>query len=157
VAAATTLVRQGQHVFELDPASRDEALHGVVASEAADGWMRQQHQWLDDLDRVAAHSQALVTWQVGVLATRVDAFTRNRARVVLWRVGILSTEGFVAPVATYSIVTYEFVWQAGDWKVWSETQQPGPTPVVSPNERPALPEEFRDALEGFTRYPATGA
>jgi hypothetical protein len=77
--------------------------------------------------------------------------------VVLWRVGILSTEGFVAPVATYSIVTYEFVWQAGDWKVWSETQQPGPTPVVSPNERPALPEEFRDALEGFTRYPATGA
>jgi hypothetical protein len=29
--------------------------------------------------------------------------------------------------------------------------------VVSPNERPALPEEFRDALEGFTRYPATGA
>lgn len=156
LAAATTLVRQGQAIFEMDAAARDEALRAVAATQAADVWVAEQHHWLADMDRIAQHSQAPVTWQVRVLATRVDAFTRARARVSLWRVGILSTEGFVAPVATYSIVTDEFVWQDGDWKLWSETQQPGPTPVVSPNERPASPKELHDALDGYEPYPHVG-
>lgn len=154
LAAAVTLIHQGQRIFAFNPDARDAALRAVVAGGAADAWVRQQQHWLAEMDGIAAHSQAPVTWQVGVLATRVDAYTPARARVALWRVGILSTDGFIAPIATYSIVTYELVWAQGDWKVWSETQVPGPTPVLSPNEPPASPQQLRDALDGFTRAPS---
>ena len=103
LAAATTLVGQGQRVFGLSADARDGALRAVAAREAANQWVSQQDRWLGDMDQIAAHSQAPVTWQVGVLATRVDTYTPGRARVSVWRVGILSTQGFIAPVATCSV------------------------------------------------------
>ena len=46
---------------------------------------------------------------MGVLATRVEAFSTGRARVALWRVAVLSREGMTSPGEQWATVTYELV------------------------------------------------
>jgi hypothetical protein len=88
-----------------------------------------------------------------VLAWRLDAYTPDRSRVSVWRVGVLSVAGLTAPLAEWTTVVYELVWERGDWRIWSETQTPGPTPRGHPSESPSTPDQLRTALAGFTRYP----
>ncbi len=102
---------------------------------------------------MAARGHGHVTWDVSVLATRLDAYTAPRSRVSIWRVGVLSVAGLTSPLAEWTTVTYELVWEQGDWKVWSETQTPGPTPMGHPEARLSNPDQMEAALAGFTRYP----
>jgi len=60
-----------------------------------------------------------------------------------------------APLAEWTTDAYELVWERGDWRIWSETQTPGPTPLAHPSETPSTPEQLRTALAGFTRYPGS--
>ena len=83
----------------------------------------------------------------------LDAYTPTRARVSLWRVGILSVNGLMAPLAEWTTVDYELVWERGDWRLWSETQVPGPSPIEDPNQTPTTPNQWRTALSGFARFP----
>ncbi len=85
----------------------------------------------------------------------LDAYTSSRALVTVWRVGILSISGLTAPLAEWTTDAYELVWERGDWRIWSETQTPGPTPLAHPSETPSTPEQLRTALAGFTRYPGS--
>jgi len=45
------------------------------------------------------------------------------------------------------------VWERGGWRIWSETQTPGPSPMPHPEATPSTPEELQGALAGFVRYP----
>lgn len=92
---------------------------------------------------------------MSVLATRIDAYTSSRSRVSVWRVGILSIDGLTAPLAEWTTVAYDLVWDRADWRIWSETQSSGPTPMTHPDEKPSTPDSLRTALAGFTRYPGT--
>lgn len=152
--AATTYVRAGQQIFDLDPDERRSALRAMAADAAARGFVAQQRRQLAELDGIAARGEGPLTWDVAVLATRVDAHTRQRARVAIWRLGVLSIAGLTAPLAEYTTVTYELVWERGAWRIWSETQVPGPSPMPHPEATPSTPAEFDAALEGFVRYPA---
>jgi len=58
----------------------------------------------------------------------VDAFSLDRARVRLWRVAVVSRGGMTNPGEQWATVTYDLVWEQGDWKIWSETDIPGPDP-----------------------------
>ena len=157
VAAATTDIRQGQRLFEMPPTARSAALRAMASPAAADAYVAAQGAQLAELDGIAARGTGPLTWDVAVLATRLDAYTPNRALVTVWRVGILSITGLTAPLAEWTTDAYELVWQAGDWRIWSETQTPGPTPLGHPSEQPSTPEQLRLALAGFTRYPGPDA
>jgi len=157
VRAAARYVRAGQRVFALAPDARDVALRRLAAHAAADGYVAQQAHQLAELDGIAARGQGPLTWHVGVLATRVDAITRQRARIEIWRLGTLSIEGLTAPIAEFATVSYELVWERGAWRIWSETQTPGPSPMPHPEATPSSPTEWRTRLEGFVRYPGREA
>jgi hypothetical protein len=73
--------------------------------------------------------------------------------VSVWRVGVLSVAGLTAPLAEWTTVVYELVWERGDWRIWSEAQSPGPTPRVHPVDPISTPEQLTTSLAGFTRYP----
>ena len=153
IAAATTDIRQGQRLYEMAADARVAALRGMASRAAAGAYVAEQTQQLAELDGIAARGDGPLTWDVGVLATRLDAYTPSRALVTVWRVGILSITGLTAPLAEWTTDAYELVWERGDWRIWSETQTPGPTPLGHPSETPSTPEQLRTALAGFTRYP----
>jgi hypothetical protein len=153
VAAATSDVRQGQRLYDLPTALRSSALQGMAAQSAADAYVADETQRLTELDGVAARGRGPLTWDVAVLAWRLDAYAPDRARVSVWRVGVLSVDGLTNPLAEWTTVAYDLVWERGDWRIWSETQTPGPTPKVHPADSPSTPEQLRTALAGFTRYP----
>lgn len=153
VTAATVYVRLGQHIFDLPPDQRAAALRAIASRSAAEGYVATQAAQLAELDGVAQRGSGPLTWNVSVLATRLDAFTPTRARVSVWRVGVLSIEGLTAPLSEWTIVTYELVWERHAWRIWSETQAPGPTPMGHPEETPSTPGQMRAALDGFVRYP----
>jgi hypothetical protein len=155
LSAATTYVREGQRVFDLPPAGRAAALRSIAASAAADGFINDQAAQLAELDGAAQRGSGPLTWLVAVLATRVNAYSPEQASVSLWRVGILSVGGMTTPLAEWTTVDYELVWQADDWRIWSETQVPGPTPLGDPNQTLSSPTQWRNALAGFVRFPGT--
>lgn len=154
VRAAIHVLGLGQQIYDLPPGERPDALRRLAAAGAADGFTAEQVRHFAELDDIATRGQGPLTWQVGPLATRVDAFTAHRARVSIWRVGVLSIAGLSAPVAQWSTVTYDLVWQRGRWAIWSEAQVPGPTPLGHPEETPSSPGQWRAALEGFRRFPS---
>ena len=86
--------------------------------------------------------------RVGVIATRVDAFSPDRARVRLWRVAVVSRDGMTNPGEQWATVTYDLVWEQGDWKIWSETDIPGPDPAATATKL-ATPSELEAELAGF--------
>jgi hypothetical protein len=153
IAAATSYVRQGQHLFDLPTADRIPAVHAIASLDGANGYVAHVSAELAELDGIAARGQGHLTWDVSVLATRVGAYNAQRARISIWRVGVLSVTGLVAPLAEWTTVDDELVWERGDWKVWAETQTPGPTPAGHPDARPSTPTELQAALAGYTRYP----
>jgi hypothetical protein len=153
VAAATSYVRQGQHLFDLPSTDRIPALQAIASHDGANGYVAQASAALAELDGIEARGQGPLTWYVSVLATRVDAYNAQRARISIWRVGVLSVTGLVAPLAEWTTVDDELVWERGDWKVWAETQTPGPTPAGHPDARASTPAQLKAALAGYTRYP----
>ena len=155
LAAATTYVRQGQRLFDMTPEQRTAALRDLAARAAADAFVADQTAQLTELDGVATRGQGHLTWDVTVLATRIDAYTQPQARISVWRVGILSIDGLTAPLAEWTTVNYDLVWERADWRVWSETQSSGPTPMLHPDEKPSTPDSLRTSLAGFARYPGT--
>jgi hypothetical protein len=88
---------------------------------------------------------------VGVVATRIDAFARDRARVGLWRVAVLSRDGMTNPGEQWATVTYDLVWEDRDWKIWSESVVPGPAPSPA-DAQLATPQELDTSLAGFRPF-----
>jgi hypothetical protein len=83
-----------------------------------------------------------------VVATRVDAYASDRARVRLWRVAVLSRDGMTNPGEQWATVTYDLVWEQHDWKIWSESLTEGPSP--SPTDAQLVtPRELETSLAGF--------
>jgi hypothetical protein len=146
-------VRLGQRIYDMAPDQRITALRAMASRSSADSYVATQTARLAELDGIARRGTGPLTWSVSVLATRVEAFTRTRARVSVWRVGVLSIEGLTAPLAEWTTVTYELVWERHAWRIWSESQTPGPTPMGHPEETPSTPAQMRAALDGFVRYP----
>jgi hypothetical protein len=153
VAAATTYVRDAQRLFDLPDVEQTDALRAIAARASTDAYVVQAHAELAELDGIAARGHGHLTWDVAVLATRTDAYTDQRADISVWRVGILSIDGLTAPLAEWTTVAYELVWERGDWRIWSETQTAGPTPMGHPDDPPSTPDQLQTDLAGFTRYP----
>ena len=155
IAAAVAYVLTGQRLVNLSPLDAADAVR-VMAAQAA-----SQRQVDDVTGRLGALRDALARgagpiqyWQ-SVLATRVDASSPTRVRVLVWSVGVLARAGVAAPQAGWTTSVFELVWEHADWKIWSETTTSGPTPILNDGAPPATDREFATALTGFTPWQAT--
>jgi hypothetical protein len=151
-AAAVAYVVTGQALLSLTPALVDDAVRSMSAVASADRQVTAAQNQLERLREVLASGSGPTKYVQGVLATRVDAFTADRARVSVWSVGVLSRRGVAAPQAGWTTSAFELVWERGDWKVWSETITPGPAPALNAGVAPTSSDGLESALDGFTAW-----
>lgn len=87
-----------------------------------------------------------LSYDVRPLATRVEA-SGSAVVVDVWYVGLVAAPG-IDTYAEWVTDTYELVWEAGDWRIASLQETPGPTPAPGPQEA-ASAAEIEARLVGF--------
>jgi hypothetical protein len=151
LAAAVSYVQLGNVILTADSDSAATVLRQVSSREAGSTFVDSELAAFTQLRSALARGSGPSSLRVGVVATRVDAFAPNRARVALWRVAVLSRDGMTNPGEQWATVTYDLVWEARDWKIWSESVVPGPAP--SPTDAQlATPQELDTSLAGFRPF-----
>lgn len=153
-AAGVAYVLAGQRLLALPPTRVGDAIRAITASASADAQVADTDQQLRRLREVLAEGTGPIRYLQAVLATRVDAYTPERARISVWNVGVLSRSGAAQPQAGWNVSTFELVWERGDWRIWSETITPGPAPALNAGAAPASHEQLDRALNGFTPWRA---
>jgi len=148
-AAAVAYVLTGQDLLAMPPTRVGTAISAIAAEASAETQVADADQQLEQLRTVLVGGNGPVRYLQAALATRVDAYSPQRARVSVWSVGVLSRAGAAQPQAGWNISTFELVWERGDWKVWSETITPGPAPELNAGAAPTSHEELDRALNGF--------
>lgn len=154
LAAAVHFVGLGELVVNASPEVAESALRTIAAETAEAAFVETQLAGFGDLRQALSRGEGVTRLRAGVVATKLEGYTRDRARVALWRVLVLSRDGMTSPGEQWGIVTYELVWEDGDWRVWSEDITAGPTPAAT-ETRPDDPTSFEAALTGFDPYPET--
>lgn len=155
LTAAVAFVGLGDLVLSLPPDQAEDALRAMAAASASDAFVATQMASFDALSEALGRGTGPARLRAGVVATKVEGFTRSRARVQLWRVLVLSREGMTSAAEQWATVTYELVWEAGDWRIWSEDLAEGPTPAPT-DSRPGTPAALESGLAGFEPYPKRG-
>ena len=150
--AAISYALTGQRLVELVPTRVPAAVASMAANGSADAQVAEAEEQLRHLRETLADGTGPTRYLQAVLASRVDAFTPERARVSLWSVGVLSRTGVAQPQAGWNISTFELVWERDDWKTWSETISPGPAPALNAAVAPASADQIDQALLGFTPW-----
>jgi hypothetical protein len=151
LAAAVAYVQLGDVILSVDSDAGADVLRRVSSRAAGDAFVQSELAGFTQLQNALARGTGPARLRVGVVATRVDAFAPDRARVRLWRVAVLSRDGMTNPGEQWATVMYDLVWEDGDWKIWSETVAPGPSP--SPTDaRLATPQELDASLAGFSPF-----
>ena len=151
-AAAVHFVLTGQTLIGMVPTRVPDAIRSMAASGAADAQVTEAQEQLRHLrDRLAGGS-APIRYVQSILASRVDAFAPDRARVSVWSVGVLSRTGVAQPQSGWTTSTFELVWEREDWRIWDNTIAPGPTPALNASALPSSAEQLDQALVGFTPW-----
>ena len=148
-AAAASYVLTGERLLELPPTRVASAIRQMAASGSADAQAADAEEQLRQLRDVLDDGTGPVRYVQAVLATRLEAYSAERARVSVWNVGVLSRIGAAQPQAGWTTSTFELVWERGDWRIWSETIAPGPAPDLNAGAAPATSAELEQALSGF--------
>lgn len=151
-AAAVAYVRTGQVLIDLPPDELDQAVRAISAVGSANEQVSIVEHQLDQVRAVLAPGTGPTRYVQAALATRVDAFAPDRAHVSVWNVGILSRNGVADPQAGWYTSEFDLVWERGDWKLWSETTDPGPAPGLNSGMSRATSQELDAALDGFTPW-----
>lgn len=150
-AAAMTYSAASQLWLYFTDEEIEEAVAAIAAPPAAPSLTREVVGEVGVAREALAASPGRVWWVVRPLATRVEAFTPDRARISVWTVTVLSAADVALPQSEWITVTVELVWSDGDWLVEAITDTAGPTPMLGPRDQPWQPEPLDDALEGFER------
>ena len=151
-AAAVGYVLTGQVLIDLPTTAVSEAVRAMSSAGSADVQVTTTQQQLDQLRSVLAPGTGSTQYLQAAIATRVDAFTPDRARVSVWNVGVLSRMGVAAPQAGWTTSVFDLVWERGDWKTWSETITPGPAPALNAGTAPATSGDLQASLDGFAPW-----
>jgi hypothetical protein len=151
LAAAVVYVQLGDVILSVDANTGADVLRRVSSRAAGTTFVDSELAGFNQLQNALARGSGPTRLRVGVVATRIDAFAPDRARVSLWRVAVLSRDGMTNPGEQWATVAYDLVWEDGDWKIWSETVVPGPAPSPS-DSRLATPQELDASLAGFRPY-----
>lgn len=155
IAAAVRYATASQDWLYLADDALDRAVRSVASPEAAEQLGRETVAELGPVRDALAAASGPVWWLVRPLATRVERFDPDQARVVVWTVTVLSAADVALPQADWSRVAVDLEWDAG-WKLRAMASTPGPTPGAGTEDRPWQPEPLDDALRGFQRVGVTG-
>ena len=146
VAYTSTL---SQRLLYLEPADAEEAVRAVAAAASVDTLVADTRAALAQAREPLAAGTGATWWAVRPLAVKVEAYSPQRARVSVWLVHVLSRQGVVVPQSSWATETVELVWEDGDWRLWSDTTAPGPTPVLDGSDLPASAAQLDSELTGF--------
>ncbi|MDQ0787848.1 hypothetical protein QFZ64_003345 [Streptomyces sp. B3I8] len=89
------------------------------------------------------------------VGSKVKDYTNDTASISVWYMGLLGMAGAGStdPVtSSWSTWTFDLRWTDGDWKIVSDSQKDGPTPVPG-DDKAAASDEISKAVEeygGFT-------
>jgi len=142
----------------LFPADRQEA-EQAVADAASAGYrpvlVAAVARQLVPLQRQAAALPGATVYRQSVLATRLDSYRVDRARVSVWVLATVAQTGQQTgtranPVASFATFVLELVWERAAWRLDGTGQRPGPTPLLDGSPQPA--GEFEAGLDGFTDW-----
>ncbi|WP_219691526.1 hypothetical protein, partial [Streptomyces anatolicus] len=89
------------------------------------------------------------------VGTKVLKYNGDDAQISVWYMGLLGMSGerSTNPVSSsWQTWTFDLQWSGGDWKITSDSQKSGPTPVPG-DERASTSDDISKAIEeygGFT-------
>jgi len=138
-----------------------------AASELLTSWSDASADLSDldaEIDEVATLRSTLMSgggdlwWSVTPIASHLDAFDADRARVSVWVVQVIGSDvdpqlggDAVAPTVDFRTTVVDLVWDAtAGWSIWDTSSSPGPVPMMSATSTMSSPTEFMDALGDFT-------
>jgi hypothetical protein len=147
--AAISFVTNGQALLEMDSAAVELTVRAEAATGTADVQVRDVSARIASVHTVLASGTGPIHYRQAALATRIDAFSPERARVAVWHVGVLSRAGIAPPQAGWATSVVDLVWEASGWKLASERVTPGPTPIPDHSAAPVTAAEIDAALDGF--------
>jgi len=148
-AAIAYTATLSQRLLYLEPADAEAAVRAVAADASADTLTADALDSLEAARTPLAEGSGATWWIVEPLAVKVEAFSTDRAGVSVWLVRVISRQGVVVPQASWVTETVELVWEDGDWRLWSDTSTPGPTPVLDGSDLPSSAAELDGELAGF--------
>lgn len=148
-AAIAYTATLSQRLLYLEPAAAEAAVRAVAADASEDSLTADALDALHAARQPLAEGTGATWWIVEPLAVKVEAFSDDRARASVWLVRVLSRQGVVVPQTSWVTETVELVWEDGDWRLWSDTSTPGPTPVLDGSDLPSSAAELDAQLTGF--------
>ena len=148
-AAVAYTATLSQRLLYLEPTEVEEAVRDVAAAASVDTLIADTRAALAQAREPLAAGTGATWWAVRPLAVKVEAFSPQRARVSVWLVRVLSRQGVVVPQSSWATETVELVWERDDWRLWSDTTAPGPTPVLDGSDLPASAAQLDSDLSGF--------
>jgi hypothetical protein len=148
-AAIAYTATLSQRLLYLEPAAAEAAVRAAAAGASEASLTADALDGLQAAREPLAQGTGATWWIVQPLAAKVEAFDTGRARVSVWLVRVLSRQGVVVPQSSWVTETVELVWEDGDWRLWSDTSIPGPTPVLDGSDLPASAAELDADLVGF--------
>jgi hypothetical protein len=151
LAASVAYVQLGSVLLSTDTDSAADVLRRVSSHSAGSTFVDSELASFTQLRAALARGTGPARLRVGVIATRIDAYASDRARVSLWRVAVLSRNGMTNPGEQWATVTYDLAWEDRDWKIWSETVVAGPSPSPT-GDQLATPQELDTSLAGFRLF-----
>lgn len=157
VAAALDLATAPQAWLYLTDADLEAAVRAVATSAAADQLVEEVVGEVTVVRDALARSPGRVWWVVRPLASRVDAFSADRAQVSVWTVTVLSAADVAMPQSDWFITSLDLRWERGSWRLAATSDIPGPTPQLGGRDRAWEPEPFDEALSRFQRVGAEPA
>lgn len=155
LAASVAYVQLGNVLLSLDTDHASSVLRRVSSRAAGSTFVDSELASFTQLHNALARGTGPAKLRVGVVATRIDAYASDRARVRLWRVAVLSRDGMTNPGEQWATITYDLVWENRDWKIWSETVVAGPSPSPT-GDQLATPQELDTSLAGFRLFAGVG-
>ncbi len=120
VAAAAAYVTTGQTLFDLAPTEVGTFIARYAAAETVDRQIADLSVQLDSLRDVLSIGTGRTRYVQGVLATRVDSYTPDRARIQVWAVGVLWRHGAADPQTGWTTST------SAAWSDGSGSTYPAP-------------------------------
>ncbi len=138
-----------QKMMYLDDPSISRAQREISAEGRRDQLVAERHRsvgtWRASLDP----GEGQLWWVVSPLASRVESYTADRARVLVWVSFVVSRSGATAPRVWFGIQAIDLVREGEDWKIWAQSLDDGPTPQSSPGSKPSDATELAERLDGF--------
>ena len=154
VAAATNVVLTLEQIAQADRSDAVAAYEALAAQDAADQ-LSQQMGAVWDLVRDGVAANGPPGGRLFVRAVPVGhsviRYSNERATVEVWSLTVVVGIGLARPVSSWETASIELVWEHDDWKVWSATTRPGPTPAWSADVA-TTPEEFLEAMAALEGY-----